>query len=439
MKNIERIPPHNDEAEKSVLGSVILDKDALIEAVEILKPDDFYSEMHKEIYSAVLELYKKNEPVDILTLAEELKKRKSLEIVGGRAYLALLSAAAPTTANVGQYAKIVEEKAVLRRLIQASSEIMEKSYQDKEDSNEVLDFAEQSIFDISQKKHRKGFASIKTVLWENLSKIDEISKNPGNMTGITTGFIDLDKKTSGLQKSDLIVLAARPSMGKTALALNIAQRTAIKSRAKVAIFSLEMSKEQLVQRMLSMEAKVEIQRIRTGDLDSGHWEKIHIALDSLSKTDIYIDDTPGISVLEMKNKCRRLKAEKGLDCIVIDYLQLMNVEGKVESRQQEISMISRSLKQLAREIDCPVIVLSQLSRAPDARSDHRPMLSDLRESGAIEQDADIVMFLYRDEYYNPDTEKRNICEVIIAKQRNGPTGTVELAWLGQYTKFADKA
>lgn len=439
MKNMERIPPHNDDAEKSVLGSIILDKDALIEVTEILKQDDFYSEMHKEIYGTILELYKRNEPVDILTLAEELKKRKSLEMVGGRAYLAFLSTAVPSTSNVVQYAKIVEEKAVLRRLINASSEIMEKGYQDKGESNEVLDFAEQSIFDISQKRHRKGFAAIKDILWENLNMIDEMSKNPGNMTGITTGFIDLDKRTSGLQKSDLIVLAARPSMGKTALALNIAQGTAIKAKAKVAIFSLEMSKEQLVQRMLSMEAKVEIQKIRTGMLENKDWEDIHIALDKMSKTDIYIDDTPGISIIEMKNKCRRLKAERGLDCIVIDYLQLMSLEGKVESRQQEISSISRALKQLAREVECPVIVLSQLSRAPDARSDHRPMLSDLRESGAIEQDADIVMFLYRDEYYNPETEKRNICEVIIAKQRNGPTGTVELAWLGQYTKFADKA
>ncbi len=438
MSNSERIPPHSIDAEKSVLGSIILDKSALIEVVEALKPDDFYSQMHKEIYEAVIELYRKNDPVDILTLAEILKTRKTLDMVGGRGYLGLLSSSVPSTSNVEYYAKIVEEKAVLRRLIEASSSIMEKGYQEKTEANEVLDFAEQKVFDISQKRQKKGFSIIKDVLWENLKKIDEASKMDGNMTGLTTGFLDVNSRTSGLQKSDLIMIAARPSMGKTAFALNIAQNAAVLGKASVALFSLEMSKEQLVQRLLSSEAMVEIQKIRTGNLETKEWDKIYMAIDVLSKANIHIDDTPGITSLEIKNKSRRLKAEKGLDLIIIDYLQLMSADSKSESRQQEISTISRSLKNLARELDCPVIALSQLSRAPELRSDHRPILSDLRESGSIEQDADIVIFLYRDEYYNPETtEKPNICEVIIAKQRNGPTGTVELTWLGKYTKFAN--
>lgn len=440
MSDTGRIPPHNADAEKSVLGSIILDKNALIEVLEVLKPDDFYSQMHKEIYEAIIELYRKNEPVDILTLAEELKKRKALEMIGGRAYLGHLSSSVPSTSNVAYYAKIVEEKAVLRRLIGASSDIIEKGYLEKIEASEVLDFAEKSVFEISQKRQTRGFSFIKDVLWENLKNIDEASKMEGQMTGLTTGFSDLNNRTSGLQKSDLILIAARPSMGKTAFALNIAQNAAVLGDASVAIFSLEMSKEQLTQRLLSSQASVEIQKIRTGNLQTKEWEYIYNAIDVLSKANIYIDDTPGITSLEIKNKCRRLKADKGLDLVIIDYLQLMSMEGRAESRQQEISSISRSLKNLAREMDCPVISLSQLSRAPELRSDHRPILSDLRESGAIEQDADIVIFLYRDEYYNPETtEKPNICEVIIAKQRNGPTGTVELSWMAQYTKFGGKA
>lgn len=440
MSQYERIPPHNDDAEKSVLGSVLLDKDALYEVLEILRPEDFYNEMHKEIYSAVIELYRKSQPVDILTVSEELKKRKSLEMVGGRAYIALLSTAVPSTSNAGEYAKIIAEKAILRKLIGTASDIIEKGYQERMSSSEVLDFAERGIFEIAQARQTKDFALIKDVLWENIAKIDEMSKLEGNITGLTTGFLDLDGKTSGLQKSDLIMLAARPAMGKTAFALNIAQQAAIKSKAKVLIFSLEMSRDQLGQRMLSMESRIEMQKLKTGNLERKDWDQIHIALDTLSKTSIYIDDTPGITAMEIKNKCRRLKAEKGLDLIVIDYLQLMAFEGRSESRQQEITALSRFLKLLAREMDCPVIVLSQLSRAPEQRTDHRPILSDLRESGSIEQDADIVMFLYRDEYYNPETtDKPNICEVIIAKQRSGPTGTVELTWLGKYTRFVDKS
>jgi replicative DNA helicase len=440
MSQYERIPPHNDDAEKSVLGSVLLDKDALYEVLEILRPEDFYNEMHKEIYSAVIELYRKSQPVDILTVSEELKKRKSLEMVGGRSYIALLSTVVPSTSNAGEYAKIIGEKAILRKLIGTASDIIEKGYQEKMASADVLDFAERGIFEIAQSRQTKDFALIKDVLWDNIARIDEMSKLDGNITGLTTGFIDLDARTSGMQKSDLIMLAARPAMGKTAFALNIAQQAAIRGKAKVLIFSLEMSRDQLGQRMLSMESRIEMQKLKTGNLERKDWDQIHIALDTLSKTSIYIDDSPGITAMEIKNKCRRLKAEKGLDLIVIDYLQLMSVEGRSESRQQEITTLSRFLKLLAREMDCPVIVLSQLSRAPEQRQDHRPILSDLRESGSIEQDADIVMFLYRDEYYNPETtDKPNICEVNIAKQRSGPTGTVELTWLGKYTRFVDKS
>ncbi|WP_206460119.1 replicative DNA helicase [Anaerovorax sp. IOR16] len=440
MNQMERIPPHNDDAEKSVLGSILLDKDALFEVLEFLKADDFYNAMHKEIYNAVVELYRKNEPVDTLTVSEELKKRKSLEMVGGRAYIALLSTVVPTTSNAAQYGKIVAEKAVLRRLISSASDIIEKAYQEKMQPEEVLDYAERSIFEIAQTRQKKDFEPLKDVLWSNIARIDEMSKMEGNLTGLTTGFIDLDERTSGLQRSDLIMLAARPAMGKTAFALNIAQQAAIKAKATVLVFSLEMSKDQLGQRLLSMESRVEMQKLKTGNLEPQDWDNIHLALDQLSQTEVFIDDTPGITVMEMKNKCRRLKAEKGLDLVVIDYLQLMSYEGRSESRQQEVSVISRFLKLLAREMDCPVIVLSQLSRAPEQRTDHRPILSDLRESGSIEQDADIVMFLYRDEYYNPDTtEKPNICEVNIAKQRSGPTGSIELTWLGKYTRFVDKS
>ncbi|MFA5526987.1 MAG: replicative DNA helicase [Peptostreptococcales bacterium] len=437
-EEMERIPPHSIEAEESVLGSILLDKNAMYEVFNILKPEDFYSQIHKAIFEAIIELFQQNQPIDILTLAEFLKKRKLLDMIGGRAYLGHLSSSVPSTSNVEYYAKIVEEKAVLRRLIEVSSDVMNKSFQEKNETGDVLDYAEQKIFEISEKRQKSGFSIIKEILWDNLKTIDEASRMEGNMTGLDCGFADINNKTSGLQKSDLIMVAARPSMGKTAFCLNIAHNVATKSDAKVAIFSLEMSKEQLVQRILSSEATVEIQKIRTGNLNSDEWNKINMAIDVLSKANIYIDDTPGITPLEIKNKARRLKMDKGLDLIIIDYLQLMSSDGNAESRQQEISTISRLLKHLAREIDCPVITLSQLSRAPELRADHRPILSDLRESGSIEQDADVVMFLYRDEYYNPDTtEKPNVCEVIIAKQRNGPTGAVELAWLGKYTKFTN--
>lgn len=435
----ERIPPHSDDAEQSILGSALLSKDALMNIMEVVTADDFYNEKHREIFDAISDLYRKSSPVDTLTVSEELNKRNSLEMVGGRAYIAALSVAVPSTSNAEEYARIVAEKASLRRLIQTADDIVQKSYEESMEPNEVLDYAERGIFEIAQKGQRSEYAHIKDVLLENINIIDKMAQMEGNLTGITTGFQDLDQLTSGLHRSDLIILAARPAMGKTAFALSVAQQAAIKGNASVMIFSMEMSKEQLGQRLLSMESRIDMQNLKTGKLERKDWDQINMALDALSKARIHIDDTPGISIMEMKNKCRRLKAEQGLDLIVVDYLQLMNMEGKNESRVQEISALSRNLKLLARELDCPVIVLSQLSRAPEQRPNHRPMLSDLRESGSIEQDADIVIFLYRDEYYNEDTEFPGECEVIVAKHRSGPTGTVPVTWLGKYTRFADKS
>lgn len=437
METMSRMPPHNMEAEQSVLGCMLLDKESVATATDFLNSDDFYADAHKEIFDSMVEIYDRGEPVDLVTVTEQLRQRGTLEAVGGVAYLSDLSMAVPSTANIKYYVDIVEEKAILRRLIAACNDIINKSYEAREEIDLIIDHAEKSIFQITQRNTVSDFEPIKTVLLETYSKIEEMSKNQGKIIGVPTGFHDFDQKTSGLQPSDLILVAARPSMGKTSFVLNIAQYAAIRANVPVAIFSLEMSKDQLVQRMLSAEANVELQKIRTGDLSEEDWIKLVEAAGPLSQAPIYIDDTPGISVMEMRSKARRLKLEKGLGMIIIDYLQLMSGRGRAENRQQEISEISRSLKALARELSVPVVTLSQLSRAPEARTDHRPMLSDLRESGAIEQDADLVAFLYRDEYYNPDTEKKNIAEVIIAKQRNGPTGTVELVWLGQYTKFAN--
>lgn len=416
---------------------MIVDKEAINTAVEAIRPVDFYKEANKEIFETIVELYNRNEPVDLITLSEELKKRGTLENIGGVTYLANLSGSVATTANVKYYCDIVEEKSILRRLIKSCDEIMTKSFEDSEEVNSIIESAEKNIFDITQGRNREGFFPIREVLLDSFSKIEEMAMKEDGLTGLTSGFIDIDNKLSGLQKSDLILLAARPSMGKTALGLNIALNSALKGNAKVGVFSLEMSKEQLVQRLLSSLSHVDLQKIISGKLNEDDWLKIVKAMGPLSETDIYIDDTAGISLMEMKAKCRKLKIEKGLDLVVIDYLQLMQSDSPSESRQQEISSISRGLKALAKEMDCPVLALSQLSRAPELRSDHRPILSDLRESGAIEQDADVVMFLYRDEYYNQDTDKKNIGEVIIAKHRNGPTGTVELLWMGQFTKFVN--
>ncbi len=430
------MPPYSMEAEQSVLGCMLLSKEAVSRASEVLKAEDFYSEGHKEIFDAMLDIYEKGEPVDLVTLTERLRVRNSIDAVGGITYITNLSTFVPTAANIEYYIKIVEEKSILRRLIKLNTELIEYGYGGGLELDQLLDMAEKGIFDISQRHSVRGFMPIKDILLDNFNRIEELYKNKSKITGIPTGFSDIDYKTSGFQPSDLILIAARPSMGKTAFALNIAQYAALHAQKSVAIFSLEMSKEQLVNRILCSEANIDSHRMRTGNLDENDWPRLAMAVGPLAKAPIYIDDTPGISVLEMRSKARRLKLERGLDIIIIDYLQLMQGRGRAESRQQEISEISRSLKALARELDVPVIALSQLSRAPETRNDHRPILSDLRESGAIEQDADLVMFLYRDEYYNPDTDKKSIAEIIIAKQRNGPTGTVELVWLDQFTKFA---
>jgi len=434
---LRRIPPHNLEAEQSVLGSMLIDAEAVSVAAGTLKPEDFYSEAHKEIFEAMLNLYDRGEPVDLVTVVEELRQKGTLDGVGGAAYISDLSVAVPSTANLKYYIEIVQEKSILRQLIAASNEIIKDSYEAQEELDIILDRAEKRIFEISQRQVANYFEPIKNILLETYTKIEELSKKKGGIIGLPTGFHEFDQKTSGLHPSDLILVAARPSMGKTSFVLNIAQYVALRQKVPVAIFSLEMAKEQLVQRMLSSEANVELQKIRTGNLSEEDWLKLVRAAGPLSQAPIYIDDTGGLSVMEIRSKTRRLKMEKGLGLVVIDYLQLMSGRGRAENRQQEISEISRSLKALARELKVPVIALSQLSRAPEARTQHRPMLSDLRESGAIEQDADLVVFIYRDEYYNPNTDKKNIAEIIIAKQRNGPTGTIELVWLGQYTKFAN--
>ncbi len=435
----DKVPPHSLEAEKSVLGACLLDEDALYEVREVLKSEDFYSENHREIFSSIESLNLKSEPVDSLTVSEDLKKKKTLEAVGGRTFVMSLADQVPTTSNVSYYAKIVSEKAVLRRLIKTAGEIREHSFLEKIKPEEVLDRAEQEIFEIARQRQKSDYTALQEILFTNMETFDKLAQSEGEVTGVTTGFMDLDSKTAGFQKSNLIVVAARPAMGKTAFALNIALQAAKKASASVLIFSLEMDKEELGQRLISIETKLEMQKLKTGNMDTRDWERIHLGMDELSEVNIHIDDTPGISVMEMKNKCRRLKAEKGLDLIVVDYLQLMNIQGKSESRQQEVSALSRMLKLLAREMDCPVILLSQLSRAPEQRTDHRPILSDLRESGSIEQDADMVIFLYRDDYYNEDSEEPGVCEVIIAKQRSGPTGTVKLTWIAKNTKFVDRS
>lgn len=433
-----KIPPQSIEAEQSALGAMILDKGAISDVVEVIESGDFYKEAHREIFNAIVRLYSRNDPVDIVTLSDELIKASLLDAIGGIEYLSDLTGFGVLSTNARHYATIIEEKSMLRRLIHSSTEILERGYENEE-ADSLLEFAEQTIFDISQKKNRMGLEPIREVLIKAYERIEKMFASKLSITGLSTGFKDLDFKLSGLQKSDLVLVAARPSMGKTAFALNVCQNAALRNDASVAVFSLEMSKEQLVQRMLSSEAQIPMQNLRNGKLVEGDWVALTKAMSKLSNAKIHIDDTPSITPLELRAKCRRLKMEKGLDLIMIDYLQLMNVSGRSESRQQEISLISRSLKAIAREMDCPVVALSQLSRAPELRSDHRPMLSDLRESGAIEQDADVVMFLYRDEYYDKETERKNIADLIIAKQRNGEIGDVELVWIGQFAKFADKS
>lgn len=434
-----KIPPHDIEAEQAILCSMLMDRDAIITAHEHLKKDDFYRADHQAIYSAMIELFLKNTPVDMITLKDKLTDQGIYENIGGFSYITSLATATSTSAHIKYYIDIITKKSTLRNLITLSNEIGELSYSGREDIDTILDKAEKGVFSIVRNRDTEDFSHISDILVNSLEKIEQIYMSKETITGVPTGFIDLDYKTAGLQKSDFILIAARPSMGKTAFALNIAQHVAVRKHIPTAIFSLEMSKEQLINRLLCAEAAIDAQKLRTGSLQDQDWTAIVQAIGPLSDAPMYIDDTPSISIAELRAKCRKLKLEKNLGLVMIDYLQLMTAGHKVESRQQEISEISRSLKALARELDAPVIALSQLSRACEARSDRRPMLSDLRDSGAIEQDADLVAFLYRDEYYHPETEKKNQAEVIIAKQRNGPTGTVDLAWLSQFTKFTNLA
>ena len=434
---LAKIPPHDIDAEQAVLGSMLTDKDAVNAAIETLKEDAFYREDNRAIYQAIVNLYSKSEPIDIITLKDELESMDKFEQVGGFEYLASLPDKVPTTANVQKYIKIVEEKSILRNLIKTANEIIELGYDPAEDVEDIMDGAEKKIFDLMQSKNQKGYTPIKDVLVESFTKLEELYNRKQHITGVPTGFAELDYKTAGLHGSELILIAARPAMGKTAFALNLATNAALRGNAPVAIFSLEMSKDQLVNRILCSEAMVDSNKVRTGKLGEDDWVKLAGAIGPLSEAEIYIDDTPGISVTEIRTKCRKLSIDKGIGLVVIDYLQLVQGSKRAGSREQEIAEISRSLKILAKEINVPVIALSQLSRAVEQRPDHRPMLSDLRESGSIEQDADIVMFLYRDDYYNKESEKKDIAEVIIAKQRGGQTGTVELLWMGQYTKFVN--
>ena len=437
--DLGKVPPHDIEAEQAILGSMLTDKDAVINAIEVLKEDAFYREDNRLIYGAILSLYSRNEPIDIITVKAELVDQGKFDKVGGLEYLALLPEKVPTTANVDKYIKIVDEKAMLRNLIKSANELVSLGYDETEDVDDIMNKAEKNIFDLTQKKNTKSFTPIKDVLVESFAELERLYNQKGNLSGTSTGFIDLDYKTSGLHNSDLIIVAARPAMGKSALAINIATNVAVGANVPVVIFNLEMSKEQVANRILCSEAMVDSNKVRTGKMEDNDWVKLATASGRLSEAPIYIDDTPGITIMEIRAKCRKLKMEKDIGLIVIDYLQLISGSGKKNvSREQEISEISRSLKILAKELNVPVIALSQLSRAAEQRKeDHRPMLSDLRESGAIEQDADIVIFLYRDDYYNENSEKKNIAEIILAKHRGGSTGTVELLWLGNYTKFAN--
>lgn len=436
---IKRTMPNSLEAEQSLIGSMIMDRDAIMTASELLVKEDFYHQQYGILFEAMVELFNNREPVDLITLQNKLKEMNVPPEISSLEYVKDLVDAVPTSANAKYYAQIVRDKAMLRRMIRTTEDIANDCYQGSESTEVLLEQTEKKVFDLLQNRGGGDFVPIKQVVINALDRIEKASKTQGNVTGIATGFLDLDYKTSGLQPSDLILVAARPSMGKTALVLNIAQYVAFHSDLCTAIFSLEMSKEQLVNRLFSLESRVDAQKLRSGDLSDADWEKLIEGAGTIGQSKLIIDDTPGISISELRSKCRKYKLEHDLKLIIIDYLQLMSGSGgrASDSRQQEISEISRSLKSLARELNVPVIALSQLSRAVEQRPDHRPMLSDLRESGAIEQDADVVMFIYRDDYYNKDTEDKGIAEIIIAKQRNGPIGTINLVWLPEYTKFAN--
>ena len=436
---LKRVLPHSIEAEQSVIGAMLMDREAITIASEQINGEDFYGKQYGILFDTMVELNDEGKPVDLVTLQDRLKEKDVPPEVSSLDFVRDIMTSVPTSVNVKSYANIVREKAVLRRLIKVNEEIENLCYGGRDKLEDILAHTEKSVFDLLQSRGGGEFVPIRQVVLNVLEKIEAASKSNSTVTGIPTGFTDLDYKTSGLQNSDFILIAARPSMGKTAFVLNIAQYMAFKKDKAVAIFSLEMSREQLMNRLLSMESKVDSQHLRTGNLKDDEWSKLIESAGMIGESRLMIDDTPGISIGEMRSKCRKYKLEHGLDIIIIDYLQLMSGSGKSssESRQQEISDISRSLKALARELNVPVVALSQLSRAVEQRTDHRPMLSDLRESGAIEQDADVVMFIYRDDYYNKDSENKGIAEIIIAKQRNGPIGTVNLVWLPDYTKFAN--
>ena len=437
---IKKIMPHSMEAEQAVIGSMIMDRDAMESALEILQPDDFYGRQYGTLFQAIRELNTENKPVDLVTLQERLKENNVPEELAGMDFIREVLGSVPTSANVKYYAKIVKEKSLMRRLIRTTEEITAQCYQGTDNVEALMDSTEKKIFNLMQSRGGGDFTPIRQVVINALQRIEAASKQNGSITGVSTGFIDLDYQTSGMQPSDLILVAARPSMGKTAFVLNMAQHMAFRDNITTAIFSLEMSKEQLVNRLFSLESKVDAQVLRNGRLEDSDWERLIESAEIIGNSNLIIDDTPSISIAELRSKCRKYKMEMNLGVIIIDYLQLMSGSsgGKSStSRQQEISDISRSLKAVARELNVPVIALSQLSRAVEQRDDKRPMLSDLRESGAIEQDADVVMFIYRDDYYNKESEKKNIAEIIVAKQRNGPVGTVELAWRPQYTQFGN--
>lgn len=435
MKTIEEIrPPQNLEAEVSVLGSILLEKDAITRIADILKPDDFYSDAHKIIYESMIDLYEKHQPIDLITLTNKLKEKKVLDAIGGASYVSTLVNAVPSSAHITHYGKIVADKATLRRLIESANEVTQNAYEEKDEISAILDKAEQAIFKVSERNLKGKFVPIKNILEETFERIDDLHKDKDKLRGLPTGFSDLDGLLAGLQLSDLIIIAARPSVGKTSFALNIAEHVALDEGIPVAVFSLEMSKEQLVDRLLASQAKIDLWKLRTGNLEDEDFPRIGQAMATLSEAPLFIDDSAMINVLEMRTKARRLQAERGLGLIVIDYLQLMG-GGNSENRVQEISEISRALKGLARELNVPVIALSQLSRAVEARPDKRPVLSDLRESGSIEQDADVVMFIYREELYDAETEKRGIAEILIRKHRNGPIGSVNLHFKQEQTSF----
>jgi len=432
-----KLPPQNIEAEQSILGGVLIENDALNTVVEFLEDGDFYREAHQKIFKCMIALSEKNEPLDLITITNELKKKKELEAIGGASYLASLVESVPTAANIAYYAKIVKEKSILRKLISTATDIVTQSYQEGKDLEDFLDEAEQAIFRISENQVRPAFYPIKEIVKESFKVIERLYEKKELITGVPSGFKDLDRKTAGFQNADLIIVAGRPSMGKTALCLNIAQQAAINAKVSTAIFSLEMSKEQLAIRMLCSEARVDSARLRSGFLSESDWPKLTMAAGALSDAPIFIDDSAAISVLELRAKARRLKADRGLGLVIVDYLQLMRGRSGVERREQEISEISRSLKALAKELNIPVIAISQLSRKAEDRPGRRPQLSDLRESGAIEQDADVIIFIYRDEVYNHDSDHKGTAEVIIGKQRNGPTGKVDLSFISEFTTFKD--